>query len=312
MRHTVQDELDDRPAAAPRQPDWIAQPERSSQLALRFMVWVALTLGRPVARLVLYPTCAYFLLFSAKARAASRGYLGKVLGRQASLQDLFRHFHTFAATILDRVFLLNDQYGRFDVVVHGEDIVDEMLKSGEGCFLLGAHMGSFEIVRSLGRDARGQRVHLVMYEENARKMNAVLAAINPNLTLHVIPLGKVDAMLKVEAALQGGGFVGMLGDRSIQGEGTMPCQFLGAPARFAIGPFRLAVMLHRPIVLMLGIYRGANRYEVYFERLADLRLTNRSEREQVITEALQRYAERLEHYCRQAPYNWFNFYDFWK
>jgi predicted LPLAT superfamily acyltransferase len=197
------------------------------------------------------------------------------------------------------------------VLVHGEDIVDEMQKSGEGCFLLGAHMGSFEIVRSLGREAR-RRVHLVMYEENARKMNAALAAINPNLTLHVIPLGKVDAMLKVEAALQGGGFVGMLGDRSIEGEGTMACQFLGAPARFAIGPFRLAVMLRRPIVLMLGIYRGANRYEVYFERLADLRQTNRSEREQVIAEALQRYAERLEYYCRQAPYNWFNFYDFWK
>jgi len=26
---------------------------------------------------------------------------------------------------------------------------------------------------------------------------------------------------------------------------------------------------------------------------------------------MQRYAERLEHYARLAPYNWFNFYPFW-
>jgi predicted LPLAT superfamily acyltransferase len=26
---------------------------------------------------------------------------------------------------------------------------------------------------------------------------------------------------------------------------------------------------------------------------------------------MQRYAERLEHYTRIAPYNWFNFYPFW-
>jgi Predicted acyltransferase len=26
---------------------------------------------------------------------------------------------------------------------------------------------------------------------------------------------------------------------------------------------------------------------------------------------MRRYAARLEHYCREAPFNWFNFYDFW-
>jgi predicted LPLAT superfamily acyltransferase len=28
--------------------------------------------------------------------------------------------------------------------------------------------------------------------------------------------------------------------------------------------------------------------------------------------AQQRYAERLSHFCRIAPYNWFNFFDFWQ
>ena len=298
--------------AGRREPAWLERRERSNTLAIRFIVWVALTLGRPAARLLLYPICLYFWLFSARARKASRKYLARALGRPPGLGDLFRHYHTFAATILDRVFLLNDQYARFDVRVHGEEIVEDMMKRGEGCLLLGAHLGSFEIIRSLGREARGLKISLVMYEENARKLNSVLAAINPNLPLQIIGLGKVDSMLKVEEALAAGSVVGLLSDRTIEGEGTVDCEFLGGQSPFPVGPFRLAAMLKRPVVLMFGLYRGGNRYDVHFERLADMGQTIRGERNQIIQQAMQRYAGRLEHYCRLAPYNWFNFYDFWK
>ena len=298
--------------AGRREPAWLERRERSNTLAIRFIVWVALTLGRPAARLLLYPICLYFWLFSARARKASRKYLARALGRPPGVGDLFRHYHTFAATILDRVFLLNDQYARFDVRVHGEEIVEDMMKRGEGCLLLGAHLGSFEIIRSLGREARGLKISLVMYEENARKLNSVLAAINPNLPLQIIGLGKVDSMLKVEEALAAGSVVGLLSDRTIEGEGTVDCEFLGGQSPFPVGPFRLAAMLKRPVVLMFGLYRGGNRYDVHFERLADMGQTIRGERNQIIQQAMQRYAGRLEHYCRLAPYNWFNFYDFWK
>jgi len=300
----------DNPAGR-RDPAWLERQERSNTLAIRFIVWVALSLGRPAARTLLYPICLYFWLFSAKARAASRNYLGRVLGREPRFTDLFWHYHTFAATILDRVFLLNDQYSRFDVTTHGEEIVDDMMNRREGCILLGAHLGSFEIIRSLGREAHGLSVSLVMYEENARKLNSVLAAINPNLPLQVIGLGKVDAMLKVEEALAAGSFVGLLGDRTIEREGTVPCEFLGGRSSFPVGPFRLAALLKRPVVLMVGLYMGGNRYDIHFEQLADLAQTSRGERDRSIEQTMQRYADRLAHYCRLAPYNWFNFYDFW-
>ena len=31
-----------------------------------------------------------------------------------------------------------------------------------------------------------------------------------------------------------------------------------------------------------------------------------------LEERIQNYGLRIEHYCRLTPYNWFNFYDFWK
>ena len=84
------------------------------------------------------------------------------LVQEPRVADLYRHFLTFASTILDRVFLLKGRYSAFEVRTHGEDIVADLVKRGGGCFLLGAHMGSFEVVRALGGDAHGLRVSLVM------------------------------------------------------------------------------------------------------------------------------------------------------
>jgi predicted LPLAT superfamily acyltransferase len=304
-----------RPADGPleqaRAPDWVEQPERSNTLALRLMVWVAMTMGRGVARLLLYPISLYFLVFSQRARSASRDYLGRVLGRKARPSDTFRHYHSFASVLLDRVFLLNDQMSRFDVRVSGAEIIEETVARGEGCILLGAHLGSFEILRSAGR-TRGTRISMLMYEDNARKTGAVLRAINPGLDMEIIALGKLDAMLKVEAALARGEAVGMLADRTLNDADTVRCAFLGQPARFPTGPFRIAIMLKRPMVLLFGLYRGGNRYDIHVERFADPGEVRGRERAAAVDLLVRRYAERLEHHCRLAPYNWFNFYDFWR
>jgi len=276
---------------------------------MRITAWLALALGRGTARLLLYPACLYYLLFARAARRASREYLRRALGRDAGVADIFRQFHAFAATTLDRVFLLNGRIGRFDVRVHGQETVDCIVAGGQGCFLLGAHMGSFEIVRALGAHARGLTVSRLMYEHNGRKLASVFNAINPGLSQQIISLGEPDTMLKVEAALARGEMVGMLADRTIEGDGTLPHAFLGQEAGFPAGPFRVAAILRRPVVLMFGLYRGGNRYDIHFERLEG---DEAGPREARLRRMQAQYVARLEHYCRNAPYNWFNFYDFWR
>ena len=146
-----------------------------------------------------------------------------------------------------------------------------------------------------------------MYEATGRKIGAALNAINPQLAPRIIGLGTVEAMIEVRDCLDRGGFVGMLADRSLASEGTRKIDFLGAPAAFPTGPARLAALLHPPVVLMVGLFMGGNRYEVHFEQLAD-RLSGTA---QETAQLIDLYAARLEHYCRLAPYNWFNFFDFW-
>ena len=291
--------------------DWTVRRERGSLLLIKLGVWVALGLGRPLARLFLYPICLYFLAFSPTAIRSSRQYLKRVLKRRPRLIDVFRHFRTFASCVLDRVFLLNDQIAQYNVRVHGEEILRDIEQRGGGCLLFGAHIGSFEVTRAVGRRRRNLQVSLLMYEDNARKIRAALAAINPHLETEVIGLGRANSLITVAERLDRGHFIGLLADRNVDGTDMVRCPFLGAPAAFPKGPFRLAMLLQRPIVLMVGLYRGDRTYEVFFEPLADATEPQSESGDAWIDSTMRRYVSRLEYYCRSAPFNWFNFYDFW-
>jgi len=294
--------------------DWAARSERGHVAAIRLIVWIALHLGRTATRLLLYPICLYFLLFSRDSRQASEAYLGRILGRHPGPADRFRHYFAFAACVLDRVYLLNNELSLFDLRVEGEPLAAAELARGNGCFLFGAHLGSFEVLRALGHHQAGLKLSLLMYEVNARKINSVLNAINPDLALEVIPLGQSDAVLVVRQRLDEGHFIGVLADRglALDKDDHLQLEFLGRVARFPRGPFRLAAILQRRVLLMVGLYRGGRRYDIYFEQLADFAGLGADQRQAAIDQAIGRYADRLAYYCRLAPYNWFNFFDFWK
>jgi predicted LPLAT superfamily acyltransferase len=288
--------------------EWATRKERGSVTLIRFIVWITLRLGRPVARLLIYPICAYFVVFAPRARRASRAWLVRALGRPVGVVDVWRHFLCFGECVLDRVLLLNDRTDLFEISVRNEAVLTEIRTRHGGGFLFGAHLGSFEAVRAVGRAVGDTKVSLVMYEDNARKTNQVLNAINPALAMDIIGLGKPGSMLAVSQRLDAGHLVGILADRSLDNERQLAIPFFGTPARFPVGPFRMAAILMRPVVLMVGLYLGCRRYEIYFELIVE----PGEPTEAAIEAAMRRYVARLEYYCRLAPYNWFNFYEFWE
>lgn len=290
---------------------WARQPERSNTFMLQVMTWISLRLGRRIARGVLHLIAGYFFIFSPASRRASRDYLQRALARPVRWRDQYRHFFTFAATIHDRVYLINRRFDLFDVEVHGEEALRRMLAAGQGVFLLGAHLGSFEVIRALGRKNPELRVAMLMHEDNAQKINAMLAAINPAALQDIIGLGHVDSMLHVRERLDQGGVVGMLADRTLGDDTLQPVQILGTPTQLPVGPFRMAALLKRPVIFMTGLYLGGNRYAIHFDPLADFSSVEQGQRDVAVTAALTRYASLIDHYCRKAPYNWFNFFDFW-
>ncbi|HET9122216.1 MAG TPA: hypothetical protein VFN52_01805, partial [Acidiferrobacteraceae bacterium] len=291
---------------------WARRKERSSAWLLWFMARFSRICGRRVSRVLLYVATWYFLLTGGAARRASRNYLRRVLGREPAVADLFAHFWSFSSTVHDRIYLLGGRWDLFDVRIHNQDLMDAAVARGSGAFLIGAHLGSFEVLRAAGRSNAGLRIVMAMYEDNARKLNAALAMINADAGQDIVPLGHPESMMAVGEQLAAGAVVGMLADRFLS-EGSGSCRrFLGDMAQWPDGPFRMAAVLRQPVLFMAGLYLGGNRYELRFERLADFsRAQTLAEREALTEQAMQRYVALLEENCRYAPYNWFNFFEFW-
>ena len=290
--------------------EWATRPERSSMAVLRFMVWLSLFLGRRLSRVVLYPIAAYFVVFAPKAKRASKAYLSRALGRTARLPDGFRHVLTFASVVHDRVYWLRGRHDLFEIEVIGESHLATLRQQGRGMVFAGGHFGSFEALRVVG-ERHGIDTRMLMFPDNARKVTAALTSINPALANSVIALGRPDSVLSVRDHLQNGGSVGILADRMLGEDKSRDIPFLGEPAPFPVGPWRLAAMLAAPVVFMAGCYLGGNRYQLVFEPIIDFAQVPAEKRAAAMQEAQDRFVELLEARCRQAPWNWFNFYDFW-
>lgn len=292
---------------------WSEHREGGGRFALWLIRSIGLTLGRRVTRVLLYPITLYFFLRRTAERRASYAYLERVFGRPAKAWMVFRHIHGYAATMLDRIYLLTEHLRNFDVRVFGLDELHAMMRPDRGVILVGAHVGSFEVLRVMSLQRPDVKVRVVLNTQQTPAMTELLHALSPDIAKNVIDASRPghEVVFALHDAMQEGALATLLGDRARPGEATVEVDFLGAPARFPVAPFLIASMLKVPVVLCLGMYRGGRSYDLIFEQLAEQLDLPRRGREAELRVFVQRYAERLEHHVRAHPYNWFNFYDFW-
>lgn len=303
------------PAAVAVAPAWKSARERGARFMLRFLLWIARHTNRGVTRwMTLPPTVAYFLLTAGEARRHSRQFLGRALGRPASLWQVARHLFTFASVVLDRMLMAIGGFGNLILEEPGRDAQEQRTtyQAARGSLLFVSHLGSFDALRVVGTD-RAQ-MKFLLDREHGRQLTALLGELSPQLAASIIDAtqpGPVVA-LAVRQALDEGYRVGMMVDRPRPGEKVVRVPFLGAPAAFPVGPWALAAALQARVMLGFCLFRGGRTYEGHFEVFSEKLAIPRQRRHEEIEACVRRYAGRLEHHARQAPYNWFNFYDFWK
>ena len=292
---------------------WTIRAERSNKSALKLLFWVARRLGRPAARFVLRFAVAYYVLAAPAARAASRDYLRRVLDHRPGWADVYRHMYCFATAALDRVYMFGPEVKQLSMTPHGLSAFTHYRLRGVGAIIMVAHLGSFEMLRVLGGTQNKIRVRVLMDRASGAKANAVLEAVSPGIAADVIDTSEsdVDRVLKIKTAIDRGEMVGLMADRYRPGERTVDVDFLGGRAPLPAAPWLLAGLTRAPVLMAFGLYRGDNRYDLYCEEFSPGLSLARTTRMQQIQTYAQAYADRMAHHAKAAPYNWFNFYQFW-
>lgn len=290
---------------------WLRVAEKGSIVGIKFFVITVGLFGRTAARLCLLVVIFYYTLFHGSMRRASKKYLAK-LGRPHGFFDVFWHAYAFGQCIVDRLFFVRGKTNVFEVDRTGHENLRRLHDEKRGAILLGAHLGSFAAMRSFAEDKKF-RINVLVNNANAKRINDVLVSLNPNTQVRMLEVSAgLDFIFKVRECIEAGEMVAILGDRVAPGQRAVAVPFLGEDALFPTGVYQLAATLGCPIYFTLGLYKGKNRYSLCCEPFAEKVKLPRKGKEEALREYARMYAERLEHYCKEAPENWFNFYDFWE
>ncbi len=290
---------------------WRSSAERGSILGIRAVLWLTTAFGRAPARLLVRVLALYYTAFSGAAREATRVYLAHS-GQPITFGRVYTQILRFAQVTLDALFFVSGKTEPFRITQNGHHHLEELRRERRGAILLGAHVGSFYAMRAKS-GAEDLPLYAVVYTKHAQRINKVLAEIDPESNARLLQMGEgVDFMLKIRELLEQGALIALLGDRVGADGRAVEVDFFGEKARFPTGPYILAATLKCPVYLTFGLYHDPDHYELFCEPFAERVELPRKDRQAALTQYAQRYAEHLEGFCRRAPDNWFNFYDFWR
>jgi len=303
---------------------WSKTRERGISWGIHLLLWIYRLLGRRILGILLYPVIGYFFITNRQMRRSSESYLSRVykvgsehprMQQRPGLRDCYHHYMEFGRSVLDRVSSWLGHIKKSEIDFDNEHEFYQLAQSGRGGLIIGSHLGNIELSRALAGDLGGIKINVLVFTEHAEQFNAMISTLNSKVSEHLIPVNEIgpDTAILIKSKIDQGELIIILGDRTaINSEGRV-CQvdFLGEKTEFGQGPFILASLLECPVYLLFCL-KEENRYRVHFEQFSDQILSRRKTRSSDLQSVIQQYAKRLEYYCLQQPFQWFNFYDYWR
>lgn len=295
---------------------WAALGESTFVAGIRLLAWVHRCFGRVPFRLLLLPVLAWMLVMRPSARHASRQYLERlqaahgVLGHAPRARDVLRHFAAFGETLLDKLLAASGRYPFERVQVDGALPVTD---SGSGGVIVTAHVGCLELCQALAERQAGLELAVLVHTRHAQRFNALLRRLHPARRIELIQVTELDPATaeRLGALVARGGWVAIVGDRvPVQAGKTVVRPFLGHPAPWPIGAYVLAALWRCPLVFMACVRRG-DHHRLLLRCLSPLALLPRRDRAAALDTLVARYVALLEGLLVEAPFEWFNFFDFW-
>ncbi len=255
----------------------------------------------------------YYVFFVSKARKPIFHYFNFILGysKTKSFKYLFKNFYKLGQVLLDKVALLAGFSDKFTFDFEGEEYLHQMA-TDEGGFLIGAHIGNWEIAGQL-LERIDTKVHIVMLEAEHEKIKALLDDIMTRKSMNIIPMkDDMSHLIKINEALKKKELIAIHGDRFIEGNKTITGKLLGHDAEFPYGPFYMALKYNRPVTFVSAAKETNTHYHFYATDPVKFDVTREKEIfKKQITQLLNFYTIEMERILKKYPEQWFNYYYFW-
>jgi len=291
-----------------------------------------------ILRIIAFPVGFFYFLFSKKARIESGRFLRKAAPfieqpdtakKCRSRFGPLRHIISFSLNLVEKIESWGGKFSFKNINFQNDDVKELIreLEGGKGVFLITSHLGNIELLRglaSLNRTGVSRQVPItavidMKVNENFSRM---IKELNPQSDFDIINAAEIGphTAIMLEDKLASGTMVTIAGDRTAanaNGSGkNLIIPFLGEPAPFSPGIFYMAVLMKAPVYFIFALRRRdlsvkRPEYDMYVHKSTLPLECSRKERINKSSLLAQSFAGLLENYCKQNPFQWYNFYDFW-
>ena len=229
-------------------------------------------------------------------------------GRMKSAWKTYVNHCLFGQVVVDKFAMYAGK--KFVVVIENyNEFIDRAARKEEGFVQLSAHIGNYEIA-GYTLAVEGKRFNALVFAgekasvmRNRSKMftgtNISMIAIQPDMS----------HLFEIDKALTDGGIVSMPADRINGSKKCIELDFLGAKAKFPLGPFSVATMRGLDVLAVNVMKDSLTSYKIYVTPLLYDKGATRQEQIKQLSEA---YVAELEKRVRQYPEQWYNYFKFWQ
>lgn len=279
---------------------------------------------------ICFPVAFFYTLFVPHARKEAVAYQKKLKsfsqGKSPKIISAYRQILSFSICLVEKLSGWLGKVEYTDLILHDDDCQEliQRLEEGKGAVVFCSHLGNIELLRSLSSFhrtgvSRDVPVNVLMEVNTSAIFFNTLKEVNPGFSMNAIDTRNIgpDTIVHLQECLEHGELVVCAGDRTSAAskERFIRKPFLGEDADFPYGVYLMAMLLKEPVYFMFGLRSRTATLHPKNHMIVEKAKTEtdcpRSEREERITMLCQEFIDRLEHYCIQFPYQWYNFYNFW-
>jgi len=270
--------------------------------------------GHKAAVILLWGVILVYVVLSRQIHKVTRYYLSRRFKDQSGIAywiHTFKNVFSFGKVLVERGWLGFSQHDRLHGKFEGKAKIVELIGRGNGLILLTGHVGNWQSALAHLGDLPVQVNALMQYDQSAAakhyfdlkrgKRSFEIIDVNSEFG------GMIDAM----AALNRGEIVTIMGDRLVKGSSS-EVEFLGEPVKVPDSAYLLAASAKAPVAVVFAAKTGLESYHLKVWDYFYPKYNSRSERQKMMKEGSERYFKALEEYLKIYPYQWYNFYDFWK
>ncbi|MCO5268663.1 MAG: lipid A biosynthesis acyltransferase [Brumimicrobium sp.] len=281
---------------------------KGSLLGYRIFVFCIRTFGLRSSYLLLYFVAFYYFLFSWKSSKSIYSYFRKRQNYSSlkSFFSIYKSYYIFGQTLIDRLMVSSGNRNRFTYEFDGIENIKNAMKKGGGAILISAHVGNFELSEyffdDLGEDIVS---NIVTTDREKEQIKHFLEKLSLKSRLKFILIkDDMSHIYDLNAALSNNELVCITGDRYLPGSKHLEETFLGEPAYFPAGPFLLSSRMKVPVLFVYVMKEGTSHYHLYAREAQDFHRDEKA--------LLKSYVSSVANMLDKYPYQWFNYFNFWK